>query len=212
MTENVDQIIAKIRTGQVDQKDLLEMLVDGSTEEKAQLALFIGMHRVARLLEPLKEAFEMELDAEIRSLYYWAICLIAPETQTEILIQWLLEEENKDAKNSMIESFLTFAERHDIPLETIKVVSEEKQKTLDLPTSYPQINVEEEAVLDLLNQFRPKIPVSLNRIANLLRIDLKEVERILEDLKNKNQLPGEYLHLEQVFIKDAKRSQKVKCA
>ena len=215
MKQNAEQVIMKIREGHLDSQAASHLLVDGDSEEKAELALFIGSHRVTELLTPLIEAFEMELDPNIRAIYYWAICLIAPETMTETLAQWILDEENEDARKSMVESFFTYTDRYDIPLETIKVVQEVKQKTF-APQKVQRPQPEPKAVgrdiLDLLTQFRPKIPVSLQRIANLLRISVEDLETKLENLEKQGKLPGEYLRLEQVFIKDTKRMKRIKCA
>lgn len=212
MSDKIAQINESLRNGTVDPKTILEILVDGSDEEKSQLSMLIVSNRLVKLLEPIKEAFEMELEPEIRSLYYWVMCHIAPATETENLAQWLLEEDNEEVKQSMLDSFLTFTERHDIPLETIKVVRDEEKQPITQINHSIEIREDAGKVLDLLHKFKPKVPVTLQRIAYLLGTSPIQVERIFEDLESQGKLPGEYLRLEQVFIKDTKRSQRVQCA
>ncbi len=219
MNKPVQNLISNVRKGKIDQSRALEILVDGGAEEKAELALFIGTYRIGELLDPLRDAFEMELDPEIRGLYYWAISLIAPEQMTNTLVEWILDEENEDVKRSMVESFLTFAERHDIPLETIKIQKEKVMEPfmsvkVSSPVQMPKSTTHEQLydnVLHILNKFRPKIPVSLQRISSLAGISINELTQILDDLDGRGMLPGEYLRLEQVFIKDTKTAQLVKC-
>lgn len=56
----------------------------------------------------------------------------------------------------------------------------------------------------LIKQFTNDIPVSLSRISELLKTPEQEVERLLKELLSYQENLGEYLELEQIFIKRSK--------
>lgn len=59
-------------------------------------------------------------------------------------------------------------------------------------------------LIELLLKFRPEVQVQVTRIAELLEIDRKIVVELLEEMQRFNSLPGEFLTLEQVFIRSSK--------
>jgi len=61
--------------------------------------------------------------------------------------------------------------------------------------------VERNKVVDLLNQFTPNVPVQLERIAGITDMPQDEVESFLKDIVEVSSELGEYLELEQVFIR-----------
>ena len=70
--------------------------------------------------------------------------------------------------------------------------------TLDIRLEYV---TERTSIVELLNQFRPNVPVQLNRVGEISKMSLKDVESFLKDIVEVNPEIGEYLELEQVFIR-----------
>ncbi|MHA2250459.1 MAG: hypothetical protein ACXAD7_08850 [Candidatus Kariarchaeaceae archaeon] len=55
----------------------------------------------------------------------------------------------------------------------------------------------------LLKQLQPNIPISLHRLSELAKLSSQEVEKVIISVLSEDPTLGQYLHLEQVFIKDA---------
>jgi len=72
------------------------------------------------------------------------------------------------------------------------------KNTLDIRLEYV---TERTSIVELLNQFRPNVPVQLNRVGEISNLALKDVESFLKDIVEVNPEIGEYLELEQVFIR-----------
>ncbi len=220
--QHVSSIIKLIEGKAINIDEVKLLLIDGDTEQKIELALHIGRKRITELLEPLMEALDMELEPEVRSVYYWAISLIAGSDKTEQLVKWIVEETDQECKVSMFESFFVFAERHNIDYNSIKVLPKRDlpQTRLEVQNTERTLIQEQEKhpiaqpkksdnidqnVLNILNQLRPNIPVALTRIAQLSDISLEQLEHLLLSLEITGKLPGEYLKLEQVFIRNQKK-------
>jgi len=56
-------------------------------------------------------------------------------------------------------------------------------------------------LLDVLNSFRSHVPVQLDRVAELSKLTAEDTEPLLDDIISEIPSLGEYLQLEQVFIK-----------
>jgi len=92
--------------------------------------------------------------------------------------------------------------------ETIETIEE-----LEIAVSWSQLRIQYvqkwHEILRQLNLFRAEIPVSLNRISELSNIGLAETESYLKDIVREIPDVGEYLELEQVFIKHYKSSEEM---
>ncbi len=116
-----------------------------------------------------------------------------------------------------------------ITVEQYKAVEEEKAR--ELTTSIPRIGQDIlkvqipklqseirnrisylqnfEVVLELTKKFHPNVPVTLERIATLANLSQKVVETYLRDLTKSMPEIGEFLELEQVFIRQYSDDQDV---
>ncbi|MHA1828517.1 MAG: hypothetical protein ACTSX6_07705 [Candidatus Heimdallarchaeaceae archaeon] len=91
-----------------------------------------------------------------------------------------IPENIKDLENSTASQFLS-----------LKTIVEERLNYV----------TERNKILELLNQFRPNVPVQLDRIGEITNLPIEEVISFLKDIVEVDPEIGEYLELEQVFIR-----------
>ncbi len=120
-------------------------------------------------------------------------------TQKQTIFNKLREEVNSYPKEKVIDQ-----SKINIPKEIKDLQNETAAKlysvknTLDVRMEYV---TERTSIVELLNQFRPNVPVNLNRVGEISKLSLKDVESFLKDIVEVNPEIGEYLELEQVFIR-----------
>ena len=65
---------------------------------------------------------------------------------------------------------------------------------------------QQETIIDVINKFRPDVPVLIGRIADLTNLSFETVLNHISTICSLNTEIGEYLELEQVFIKSIKET------
>ncbi|MHA1221480.1 MAG: tetratricopeptide repeat protein, partial [Candidatus Heimdallarchaeota archaeon] len=113
------------------------------------------------------------------------------EEAKELLFEHLSHEGQDESFMRKLESVYLWLE---LPFDLQKITQELNYRR-NKDTAYPKI-------LDLLSQVRPNIPITLPRIAKFVDFPENRMEELLQDLILENPDVGEYLELEQVFIRN----------
>jgi len=95
----------------------------------------------------------------------------------------------------------------------LKTYSKEITKVIEINKKQKQHEkhrgIDFQKVKSIISQFRPGIPVNLNRIAELLSCSTSTVEFYLKMINQEMSEVGEYLELEQVFIRNFPKEENI---
>ncbi|MBY9001925.1 MAG: hypothetical protein KGD64_13485 [Candidatus Heimdallarchaeota archaeon] len=206
----------KLASGFFTRKEWEEALEKGfESKDESNLARRVKINHKAELVnlftKELQEAKDgmILLEVEIRSFQK----LISAEFDKKRLQGYkseIIVKQNLLEKMSEMNKTLHVIEHDDFAL--MLLIFENKRlkllqdisKHLDwIETRFPYLE-KWNKVLDVINSFRSKIPVQLDRIAELAELDQSEVEQLLIGIVSEIPSVGEYLQREQVFIKKTK--------
>lgn len=206
----------KLASGFFTCKEWEEALEKGfESKDESNLARRVKINHKAELVnlftKELQEAKDgmILLEVEIRSFQK----LISAEFDNKRLQGYkseIIVKQNLLEKMSEMNKTLHVIEHDDFALmllifenRRLKLL-QDISKHLDwIETRFPYLE-KWNKVLDVINSFRSKIPVQLDRIAELAELDESEVEQLLFGILSELPSLGEYLQREQVFIKKTK--------
>ena len=184
--------------------DRQEFLFSEKFGTRTQEELYKKLNQTVKDLLDLMEDYKVDLpnlaDEITLILSLEKMTEISEEfTKKQTIFNKLREEVNSYPKEKVLDQ-----SRIDIPKEIKDLQNETAAKlysvksTLDERMEYV---TERTSIVELLNQFRPNVPVNLNRVGEISKMSLKDVESFLKDIVEVNPEIGEYLELEQVFIR-----------
>ncbi|MHA1199476.1 MAG: hypothetical protein ACTSQF_09140 [Candidatus Heimdallarchaeaceae archaeon] len=184
--------------------DRQEFLFSEKFGTRTQEEMYKKLNQTVKDLLDLMEDYKFDLtnlaDEIILILSLDKMAEISEEfTQKQTTFNELREEVNSYPKEKVLDQ-----SKINIPKEIKDLQNETAAKlysvksTLDVRMEYV---TERTSIVELLNQFRPNVPVNLNRVGEISKLSLKDVESFLKDIVEANPDIGEYLELEQVFIR-----------
>lgn len=96
------------------------LLLDGDEEERSGTTIELVRRRINQFNDLIEENMFSDDSAGVRAASFWALSIMADKTKTDDLLEALGHEENPDARLSEIDSFMIFADRHNISAKSIK--------------------------------------------------------------------------------------------
>jgi tetratricopeptide (TPR) repeat protein len=127
---------------------------------------------------------------QTKDYYQVLIELKKQEEAMEILLNHLAFEGHDKSMMRLLESVYLHLK---LPFDEQKIIKETNYRR-EKDSAYPRI-------LDFLSKVRSNIPVTLPRVAKFVNFPEERMEHLLKKLVEENPTLGEYLELEQVFIR-----------
>ncbi len=171
-----------------DKKALIANLSEEYTEKRLVLIEYESE------IDQYRESISVEYDSIKIREYKKELKRIESKLLSLIEIDSRITKIRKKALTDLIEEVLTFGQELQERMRTILAWLEMR---------IPYVEKWDE-MLKQINLFRQNIPVNINRIAQLTKLTVPETESYLKDIVKEMPDVGEYLELEQVFIRQYK--------
>ncbi len=98
-------------------------MLDGDEEKRSETTIELSRRRISEFNDLINENMFSDDSAGVRAASFWALAIMGEKSLADDLLEALGQEENPDAKLSEIDSFMIFAERHNISADSIKITS-----------------------------------------------------------------------------------------
>ncbi|OLS27341.1 MAG: hypothetical protein HeimC2_11780 [Candidatus Heimdallarchaeota archaeon LC_2] len=161
-------IIKSQKSNQKHIETVRSLLLDGDEDKRSEITIELAHRRMVQFNDLIEENMFSDDSAGVRAASFWALAIMSDKSKTDDLLEALTQEDNPDARMSEIDSFMIFADRHNISAKSINLAPIQMNiKESEIPLIHKKPEPQ-----------KPKIEIPSYTVETISEVKVERIEEI----------------------------------